>query len=803
MPPKPAYKDLEKRIEELEFEIQQIRESDPRYDGSAFFFKTVIHQSPYAIWISDREGTLIDINAVCCELLSVKKEDVINSYNIFKDESIIKQGLLPQVKSVFEKGRNIKITIEHQPDQLIIDNKLKTASRLLDLTISPIKNPLEGGIINAIFHYEDITARNKAKNDLIKAAREWKTTFNAINDAIWILDKDNHILHSNKTAEKSFFKAEDKVIGKYCWEIAHGTSGPIPRCPAAMAKTTLKRSSMELYLNEAWLEIIVDPILDEKGKYAGSVHIVSDITKRKKAEDALQESQRKLATLMSNLPGMAYRCKNDADWTMEFISDGCRSVTGYNAEELTNSKEISYGDLIHAEDRSGVWDEVQRAVNNKEPFKLLYRIINPRQEEKWVWEQGRGIYDEHEELIALEGFISDITERIQAENDVKNLQSQLLQARKMESVGRLAGGVAHDFNNMLSVIMGNAEMALFEIDSRTPLYNRLKQISEAADRSANITRQLLGFARKQTIKPVIMDLNISVEEMLRMLRRLIGENIELSWKPGQALWKVKMDPAQLDQILANLCVNAKDAIKKNGKIVISTKNITLDESFCSHHPGSIPGEYVMLSLSDNGAGIEKEILENIFEPFFTTKGEGQGTGLGLSTIYGIVKQNDGFIDVKSEPGKGTTFLIFLPKNIDKTGKNDIEDKEYRIPRGNGEVILVVEDEDFVLDISRNALEKSGYSVLIAKTPNKALEQIKRHRDSINLLLTDLVMPEMSGKELADEIIKIKPDIKTLFMSGYTPDTVIHHGILEKDINFIQKPFTISGLANKVFHVLNG
>jgi PAS domain S-box-containing protein len=386
--------------------------------------------------------------------------------------------------------------------------------------------------------------------------------------------------------------------------------------------------------------------------------------------------------------------------------------------------------------------------------------------------------------------------RKKAEIKRKSLEDQLLQAQKLESVGRLAGGVAHDFNNMLSVIVGHAELVLEQMQTDDPLRPHITEVHAAARRSADITRQLLAFARRQTAAPKLLDLNITVESALKMLRRLIGEDIDLSWNPKQDLWPVKMDPTQIDQILANLCVNARDAISDVGKITIETGKAIFDTAYCAEHAGFQPGEYVLLAVSDNGSGMDKETRDKIFEPFFTTKGVGRGTGLGLSTVYGIVRQNDGFINVYSEPGKGSTFKIYLPRHTGQIVAEPIAG-EAEFSKGNGELILIVEDDASILQLTEKMLTSLNYRVLVAGSPPEALRLAQSCTEKIILLITDVVMPEMNGRELADHLRSHDPDLRCLFMSGYTADVIAHRGILEAGVNFIQKPFSKKELANKV------
>ena len=409
--------------------------------------------------------------------------------------------------------------------------------------------------------------------------------------------------------------------------------------------------------------------------------------------------------------------------------------------------------------------------------------------------------DENGRPEGMWAIVRDLTERKRLEREQKKLEEQLHQAQKMESVGRLAGGVAHDYNNMLSVILGYTQMAIMKTGQGTPLYNDLQEILNAATRSASITRQLLAFARKQAVIPQVLDLNRTLESMLNMLRRLIGEDINLTWRPGADLSSVKIDPSQVDQLLANLCVNARDAINGVGEIIIETGHEHLDEGFCALHSGIVPGEYVRLAVSDTGCGMDKEIIGKIFEPFFTTKAPDQGTGLGLATVYGIVSQNNGCIGVYSEPGRGTIFCIHLPCcGVPVTREEHRQGRQIRV--GGGETVLIVEDEAAILRLTKRILETSGYRVLSAGRPEDAIGLAEGRSEAIHLLITDVIMPGMNGRDLARVLLGIFPDMKCLFMSGYTAGVVTGQGmLLDEGLNFIQKPFSAEGLTTKVWEVL--
>ena len=392
-------------------------------------------------------------------------------------------------------------------------------------------------------------------------------------------------------------------------------------------------------------------------------------------------------------------------------------------------------------------------------------------------------------------------ERRQAEEEREKLKAQLQQSQKLESVARLAGGIAHDFNNMLTVIQGHADLAMMNMKPDDPYFHRFRAIQDTVQRSADLTRQLLAFARKQPIAPKVLDLNETVERMLTMLRRLIGEDINLAWMPGNGLWPVKVDPSQIDQILANLCVNARDAIAGVGKIIVATGNSTFDEEYCASHAGFVAGDYVRISVNDNGFGMDKQMLAKIFEPFFTTKGIGKGTGLGLATVHGAVKQNNGFINVYSEPGQGTVFTIYLPRHEGEVVRTWTNDTAMAAVRGY-ETILLVEDEPMILETTTTILQQLGYTVLAASIPSEAIRLVKAYDKQIDLLLTDVIMPEMNGRELAERLRINQPWVKRLFMSGYTADLIAHQGVLDEGVNFIQKPFSHTELATKVRKILN-
>jgi PAS domain S-box-containing protein len=526
-----------------------------------------------------------------------------------------------------------------------------------------------------------------------------------------------------------------------------------------------------------------------------SVASLIDITARKQAERKLQASEEKFRILAEFSPFAILMHQGD-HWI--YANRAAMDISGYTEEEILA---MNYWDIAHPDDRELIrLSGKKRQRGEVLPVSYEFRIMTKTGEMKWVSLTGKRI--EYEEKPTALIAVIDITDRKNHEVERGKLERQLQQAQKMESVGRLAGGVAHDFNNMLSVILGHVELALYKTEPDAPIHTHLREIGRAADRSANLTRQLLAFARKQTVAPEVLDLNETMAGMLSMLERLIGEDIDLVWNPGSGLWPVRMDPTQIDQILANLCINARDAIAGVGKMTIEAENVTIGEDYAAAHAGFITGDFVRIAVSDDGCGIDKEHLPLIFEPFFTTKEINQGTGLGLATVYGAVKQNKGFINAYSEPGQGTTITLYFPRHKGKNEPLVRRNVAPDIAQGN-ETILLVEDEPSILEVATLLLESQGYKVLAAATPGEALRIAGEHRGEIDLVLTDVVMPEMNGRDLARNLLTLYPQIRPLFMSGYTANVIAHQGVLDEGVHFIQKPFSAHELAAKVRDALDG
>ena len=521
-----------------------------------------------------------------------------------------------------------------------------------------------------------------------------------------------------------------------------------------------------------------------------------DIAERKKVEADLRASQERFRSFVENANDVVFALSPDGAFS--YVSPKWEELLGHSPVAVVGQP---IRDFMHPDDASLFGNAMSKARSSGAKISgFEYRMRHAGG--GWRWHSTNGVFlpETPDRPAQFLGIARDVTPAKEAEAERDRLQAQLNQMQKIESVGRLAGGVAHDFNNMLQAILGHVELALGQAPPQGPLFEDLSEIQKAAVRSAELTRQLLAFARKQTISPKILDLNKTVEGLVGLLRRLIGENVHLHWHPAPSHGLVKVDPSQIDQILTNLCINARDALPDGGNVTVETGYAAFDADFCSRNPSFLPGEFVMLAVADDGIGMDEEILSKIFEPFFTTKEVGKGTGLGLATVYGIVKQNRGFIDVASEPGRGSVFKVFLPLHSD--GPESAAPEPVRTLGRGKETILLVEDESSILSLGKTMLLRMGYQVLGALLPGEAIRIAETHPDPIDLLITDVVMPEMDGRELAKNLLAIHPGMKRIFMSGYTSDVIAHHGILDEGVQFIEKPFTMATLAAKIRSVLD-
>ena len=653
---------------------------------------------------------------------------------------------------------------------------------------------------------QHIIALKKKQEALLKSESHLRSLVDTIPDLIWLKDPDGIYLNCNPTFERFFGAKKADIVGKTDYDFVDKELADSFRendCRAMELNGPSMNEEWFTFFDDGYtglFETVKTPMTTPDGDLIGVLGIARDITQRKLTENALKETQRKLkdAQEMASLGFWTWDIQTgDVEWSEEVYR-----IFKLNPKEFTPQIDSIQALSPWPEDHQRDQELIQKAMESRRPGMYEQRFLFPDGTTGYYFSTFQGTYDGTGNLKTIKGTVQDITEKKRAELEQKKMEGQLRQAQKMEAIGRLAGGVAHDFNNMLSIILGNTEMAMDELDTENSVLPMLNEIYKAGERSANLTRQLLAFARKQTIAPQLLDMNRMIDDMLKMLKRLIGEDIDLVWRPKIPLQTVKIDPSQVDQVLANLCINARDAIDGAGKVTIETGDVVFDADYCKDHPGFNPGSFVMVGVSDNGSGMDKLALANLFEPFFTTKEKGRGSGLGLATVYGIVKQNKGFINVYSEPGNGTTFKLYFPSHQAAVPLPSGNGQSRELPRGS-ETILLVEDEIAILRMARIMLERLGYKVLSASTPGEAMAIVhSTDYETIHLLMTDVIMPEMTGKDLAGKVLAIRPGVKCLFMSGYTANVIAHHGVLEKDIAFISKPFSSRDLGIKIREALD-
>ncbi|MBU1171431.1 MAG: response regulator [Proteobacteria bacterium] len=633
-------------------------------------YRTIIDNSFEGIILQEASGRIITWNKAAERIFGVKEQDIVGHLSLDRNWNTIREDGSPfpgpehPSMVALSTGKPCKDVI------MGITNAQGDVS-WINVNTNPLFMDGQERPYGVVITFSDITELRRAEKANAQAAHEWQTTFDATNDAIWVLDKDQRVRLSNKTASRLFHQFGKQMIGRPCWEIVHGTNQPIENCPIKRAKTSLHRETMELQIGSSWFDVTVDPILDTSGQFAGAVHIVSDITDRKHSE-----------------------------------------------------------------------------------------------------------------------------------KERENLQELLNQSQKMESIGSLAGGVAHDFNNLVAIILGYGEMMLEGLDKEHAHREPLEEIHSAALRARDLTRQLLAFSRKQILEMKTVDVSKVVTTFEKMLRRLIGEDIELHMVIPSEPLMVKADIVQLEQVLMNIAINARDAMPHGGTLTIETSPVELDETYTDKKGVRAPGHYALIAISDIGCGMDHETLLRIFDPFFTTKEKDKGTGLGLSTSYGIVKQHNGNIWVYSEPGQGTTFKIYLPLCTERVHPRIQKTKGIEAEAVSA-TILMVEDDPGVRRLASHILTSRGYHIIDSHDVDEAVIKAENYKDPIHLVLTDVVMPKMKGPEVFAKIRQHHPEARVLYMSGYTDSIIAKRGVLLEGVQFIQKPFSVQALAAKVREVLSG
>lgn len=642
------------------------------------------------------------------------------------------------------------------------------------------------------------TERKRAEEVLRESEQKYRNLVERANDGITII-QDGIVKYVNPRLAEMWGGTVEGFIGTLFTDYVHPDELPkvVDRYKRRMAgeevipiyETVLKRrdgSRVYVELNAG--------IITYYGKLADLV-IIRDLMERRRAEEALRESKERYHRITEAITDYIYTVLVQDGRPHETIhGPACVAVTGYAAEEFKGDPYL-WINMVHEEDRKALEEQVAGILSGVKVGPLEHRIIRKDGVLRWVRNTPVPHYDSQGRLLSYDGLIQDITERKEQEAREEELKQQLGQAERLASIGTLAGGIAHHFNNLLTGMMGHTELLLMDTDRSAPRYASLQWIMDAGRRAADLVKKLLTFSRQEKYLPTAMNLNTAVDDAIALLRRTLPEHIAFEVKSSPDLRRVLADPVQMEQILMNLCVNARDAMPEGGTLTVETANVMLSEEDCQPYPGREPGAYVRLSVADTGVGMDQEIQQRIFDPFFTTKGVGEGTGLGLSTVYGIVQDHKGIIDLQSRAGVGTVFRVYLPameEEAEETGPQE----EIAVP-GGSETILLVEDEETVLNVGREALEHFGYRVYTARDGEEGLSVYRAHRDEIALVISDAVMPKMGARELLSRLRELDPKVKMLVMSGYRRDTE-----MEGIVGFIRKPYHLSELLNQVREVLD-
>ncbi|MDK9706657.1 MAG: PAS domain S-box protein [Desulforhopalus sp.] len=775
---------VRKRTAELEANKEELRVSESRYRG-------IIENADDIFYRLDSQGSLVLVSPSGARLLGY--------------DSVEEMLGMPHQRFWLHEEKRLAVLEMLQRDEVVRDYEvslLRKDGTTIDASMTAsFYHDKEGSVLGTEGIIRDITERKRAEEELTNTKDLLAQTSRMARVGGWEVSQlTGAIQWSEMTRE--IMEVEpgfQPTRANHLHFFPKGFSRDVVDRVVARAIQHGEAFDVELQISTAkgmslWVRAIGMAEMKD-GVCVRLYGTLQDIDDRKKTEAALIDSEERLRFLVKNSPYSLVIL--NADGSQRYVSPAAEKITGFPVEQLQGR---SLDTIIHPDDMQAItaaWNE--GVAHPEKEVTVQYRHIHKTRQ--WVYCEA--IAQSFLGDPAIRGVIAsvrDITSQKRAEEENKKLQMQLLQAQKMESVGRLAGGVAHDYNNMLSVILGHSEIALGIVGPGQPLFSNLQEISRAAKRSADLTRQLLAFARRQTVAPEVLDLNDTVAGMLKMLRRLIGEDIDLVWLPGEQVRPIKMDPSQIDQMLANLCVNARDAIADTGRVTIETSSASFDTAYCATHLDYLPGEFALLSVSDTGSGMDRETIGHLFEPFFTTKEIGKGTGLGLATVYGIVQQNNGFLVVDSQPGQGTTFKMYLPVYAAPEEPKLRNEEEITAVRGQ-ETILLVEDEPMILDVTATMLRMQGYTVLAASSPGQAVRITEEHAGKISMLMTDVIMPEMNGRDLAKNLQALRPNLKCLFMSGYTADVIAPHGVLEEGVHFIQKPFAMQALIDKIKEVL--
>ncbi len=658
------------------------------------------------------------------------------------------------------------------------------------------------GLVGLVFLFDIYTIYqhlqiHRIRRELIEREEMFHLISENVADMIAVVDLEGRRIFNSLSYQKILGYSTEELQSSSGFEQIHPEDRELVMRAAKEARETGVGKILEYrfrHKNGQWLvlESVASVIRNEKGEAEKLVIVNRDVTERKKTQEALSRSEASFRSLVEGAPYGIYRATTTGQFLE--VNPALQRMLGYESMQELSQADLATQVFRHPAD----YHRMNEFLTQSKEMRDIELEWKQRSEEPIVVRCSGHLVDAKQGGPGyFEVFAEDVTER-------RTLERQLRMAQKMEAIGRLSGGIAHDFNNLLGVIIGYSGVLKKSLDKSQPTYEFATEIEKAGQRAASLTRQLLAFSRQQVLTPSVLSLNSLVSDMEKMLPRLLGEDINVSLSLEVELGNVKADQSQIEQVIMNLAVNARDAMPSGGKLHIQTANVEMDQAFTRDHPGSNPGSYVMLAISDSGMGMSAETIAHIFEPFFTTKGVGEGTGLGLATVYGVVKQSNGYIWVDSAVGKGSTFQIYLPKHLDiekvSAGRPEIFSREK--PQGS-ELILLVEDADPLRKLAQSFLESNGFRVMSAASGEAALEIASRHSGMFDLLLTDVVMPGMNGRVLAEKLSLRQPGLKVLFVSGYTDTFIAGHGVLQKGTNLLHKPFTEETFISKVREVLDG
>ncbi len=751
--------------------------------------KAAIESTADGILVVNKEGEATHWNArflelwnIPPELLAPESDRKLLDYAV--DQLVHPEAFLEKVKDLYKSTDTSRDMIEFKD------------GRIFERYSSPLLK--EGKRAGRVWSFRDVTSSKRTEDALREREQFLSDVFSSIQDGISVLDSDLKIITVNRKMEEWYSHAMP-FVGRKCFEVYHGREETCDGCPT---RNTLQTGEVSCQIvpkigpegkETGWLDLYSFPLVDrETGQTKGVIEYVRDITERKQAEEALRASEENYRAILDAMDDAITVHDLESGETLD-VNDKMCSMFGYTrAEALGVNFDALFAGQPHFAQGDSIDSKRQNAAAGEaQTFEWMTRD----KEGTFFWVEinlKRAVIGGLDRLLAV---VRDITKR-------KELEEQLRQSQKMEAVGRLAGGIAHDFNNILAAILGYSGVAIQEIDEEDPFRQSAVFINQAAKRAAELTKQLLAFSRRQVLSVRVLDLNTIIADLERMLRRLIGDDIELVTVFEEPLAKVMADPSQIEQIVMNLAVNARDAMPAGGRLTMETSNVLLDETSARSLADVESGRYVMITVTDTGQGMDSETMSHVFEPFFTTKEQGKGTGFGLSTVYGIVKQHRGHITLSSEPGSGAAFKIYLPcleKDVEADHVRPLSSSQLI----GSENILVVEDEDMVRKVACKILDMHGYNVLSSSDPRDALAICERHKGSLDLLLTDVVMPGMDGKALYEKMSALIPGLKAVFMSGFAGATVVEDSTTQKSFHFVQKPFTPESLLEKVRRALNG